>query len=142
MTIRTGAGASLERMSPDASAALPQNIVRDRRTVAAMVDIYCHHHHGRRATAHELCPDCASLMAYADVRLAKCPFGPEKTTCRECPIHCYRPAERAAMKQVMVYSGPRMLWRHPLLALRHLWLERQGAPPWPPRTRRERQPAS
>ena len=24
------------------------------------------------------------------------------------------------MKQVMRYAGPRMLWRHPILAIRHL----------------------
>jgi hypothetical protein len=45
------------------------------------------------------------------------------------------------MKDVMRYAGPRMLWRHPLLAIRHLWIERQGAPPWPPRRRRDRQAA-
>ncbi len=71
-------------------------------------------------------------------RLAKCPFGTQKTTCRECPVHCYRPAERTAMKDVMRFAGPRMLWRHPFLALRHLWLERQGPPPWPPQKRKGR----
>ena len=128
-------------MSAVPTPTLPPNIVRDRRTVAAMVDIYCHHHHAdlpRSADGGDLCADCASLMAYADVRLSKCPFGPEKTTCRECPVHCYRPAERATMKQVMIFSGPRMLWRHPWLAVRHLWLERKGAPPWPPKARAQK----
>ena len=31
------------------------------------------------------------------------------------------------MKVVMRYAGPRMLWRHPVLAIRHLWLDQQGA---------------
>lgn len=117
----------------------PPNIQRDRKTVAAMVRIYCADKHGTvRGT---LCEACGPLLEYADERLAKCPFGEEKTTCRECPIHCYRPAERTSMKEVMRYAGPRMLWRHPLLAIRHLWIERQGPPPWPPRTRRERRRA-
>lgn len=113
---------------------VPANIRRDARTVAAMVRISCIGQHGRGRGA--LCAPCATLLAYADDRLVKCPFGEEKTTCRECSIHCYRPAERTAMTNVMRYAGPRMLWRHPILAIRHLWIERQGAPPWPPRAKR------
>jgi hypothetical protein len=117
------------------AAELPRNIERDAKTVAAMVRIYCA---GRHGTAGELCGPCGALLCYAHDRLAKCPFGEEKTTCRDCPIHCYRPAERTSMRDVMRYAGPRMLWRHPILAIRHLWIERQGAPPWPPPRRRAR----
>lgn len=112
-----------------ASRTLPPNIVLDFKTVEAMVHIYCRDKHG--SSARDLCEACAALAGYADMRLAKCPFGPDKTTCRECPIHCYRPAERATMKAVMVHAGPRMLWQHPVLAVRHLWLDRKGSPPWP-----------
>ena len=42
---------------------------------------------------------CAELTGYAELRLSKCPFGAAKTTCRECPVHCYRPGEREAMKE-------------------------------------------
>ncbi|HYN06559.1 MAG TPA: nitrous oxide-stimulated promoter family protein, partial [Vicinamibacterales bacterium] len=86
----------------------PSNIVLDGRTVAAMVRIYCCDVHGQ--SSGHLCDGCAALLEYADQRLAGCPFGPEKTTCRECRIHCYRPAERTAMKDVMRHAGPRMLW--------------------------------
>jgi len=111
---------------------LSANIRRDCKTVGAMMETYCRQTHGRpRGT---LCQDCAALEAYAITRLAKCPFGPRKTTCRTCPIHCYRPDERAAIKVVMREAGPKMLLRHPWLALRHLWVERQGPPPWPLRT--------
>jgi hypothetical protein len=110
---------------------VPPNIATDAKTVRAMVHIYCHDLHGQ--ARGRLCAGCAALAEYADYRLARCPFGATKTTCRECPIHCYRPAERAEMKRVMRHAGPRMLWRHPVLTVRHLWLERQGPPPWPPR---------
>jgi hypothetical protein len=30
---------------------------------------------------------------------------------------------RERMRQVMRYAGPRMLWFHPVAALRHLWQE-------------------
>lgn len=117
---------------------VPHNIELDRRTVTAMIHIYCEDVH--KSARGTLCDSCESLRGYADVRLEKCPFGSEKTTCRECPIHCYRPVERADMKTVMRFAGPRMLWRHPWLALRHLWLERKGPPPWPPQKRKRREP--
>jgi len=104
----------------------PANIVRDQQTVTAMVRVYCADAHG--SPRGEPCGECRSLVEYAQARLAHCPYGAAKTTCRECPIHCYRPRERAAMRDVMRHAGPRMLWRHPLLALRHLWIERKGPP--------------
>ncbi len=109
----------------------PPNIRRDLHTVEAMVRLYCEREHA--SADGTLCARCGALLAYAEARLAVCPFGEEKTTCRECPVHCYRPAERAEMKVVMREAGPRMLWRHPWLAIRHLWIERQGPPPWPPK---------
>lgn len=112
---------------------LPRNLALDLKTVSRMVAIFCR---ARHTTGHGLCPACAELVGYAELRLSKCPFGEAKTTCRECPVHCYRPGERDAMRAVMRYAGPRMLWRHPWLTLRHLWIERQGAPPWPPRQTR------
>lgn len=117
---------------------LPRNLVLDGRTVAAMVRIYCQGRH--RSSRGSLCDACGALVCYADARLATCPFGSEKTTCRECPVHCYRAAERRAMQDVMNYAGPRMLWRHPVLALRHLLLERKGPPPWPPHKTKGRGP--
>jgi hypothetical protein len=35
------------------------------------------------------------------------------------------------MRTVMRYAGPRMLWRHPLLAVAHLIDGRRPAPPRP-----------
>ena len=51
--------------------------------------------------------------------LDRCPFGEEKTTCARCPVHCYKPAMRERVRAVMRYAGPRMLLRHPILALQH-----------------------
>jgi hypothetical protein len=64
------------------------------------------------------------LLAYSHQRLDRCPYGDEKPSCKACPIHCYRPSEREAMRQVMREAGPRMLWRHPWLAIVHLWKDR------------------
>jgi hypothetical protein len=90
---------------------------REKRTVEAMVRIACR---GRHGTQDELCGECEKLLDYALDRLAKCPFQPRKPTCAQCPIHCYRPGMRDRIQAVMRYAGPRMLFRHPLLAIAHL----------------------
>jgi hypothetical protein len=105
----------------------------EQRTVRAMIEIDCETRH---PGGDGLCAECASLDSYAQARLDKCPYGEEKPACRLCPIHCYRPAERDAIRGVMRRAGPKLLWRHPWLAIRHLWLERFGpTPEGPPRRR-------
>jgi hypothetical protein len=101
-------------------------IDREKRTVRAMMAIYCRDHHGRTA---ELCGECAELLAYALERLERCPFGEGKTACVDCEIHCYKPAMREKVRGVMRYAGPRMLLRHPMLALHHLLDGRRKQPP-------------
>ena len=92
-------------------------LARERRTVEAMIRLYCHGKHGK---SEGLCEDCAELLAYAEARLAACPYGEVKPTCVRCPVHCYKPAMREQIRAVMRYAGPRMLWHHPLLAVLHL----------------------
>ena len=89
----------------------------ETQTVGAMIGIYCRARHG---SAGELCADCAELLAYAGERIAKCPFGIDKPVCNHCTVHCYKPAMREEIQRVMRYAGPRMMRRHPLLAIRHL----------------------
>jgi hypothetical protein len=91
-------------------------MVRESRTVKAMIGIYCRGHHG---TQDKLCLECRELLDYARERLGKCPFQEGKTTCVNCPVHCYRSAEREKVRAVMRYAGPRMPSRHPILTLFH-----------------------
>jgi len=91
---------------------------RERDTIAAMVGIYCHDHHERRAG---LCGACGELLAYAGQRLDRCLFRDDKPTCADCPVHCYKPAMRTQVRDVMRYAGPRMTLRHPILALLHVF---------------------
>lgn len=91
-------------------------IEREKSTVEDMIRLYCRRHLGV-----ETLPDqYADLIAYAHKRLELCKFGNSKPTCRKCPIHCYAPARRELMRTVMRWSGPRMLFYHPIAALRHL----------------------
>jgi hypothetical protein len=107
-------------------------LARELQTIGAMLRIYCRDHHGGadRNEAH-LCTECADLLDYARKRLAGCPYGPEKPTCTNCQIHCYGPQQREAARVMMRYAGPRMMWRHPLLAIAHVLDGRRPAPPKP-----------
>jgi len=91
---------------------------RERKTVETMVRMYCRDHHG----TEDLCPDCESLFTYTQQRLDYCPFQSGKTTCALCPVHCYKPAMKTKIQDVMRYSGPRMAIRHPIMALWH-WFD-------------------
>ncbi|HEV8267160.1 MAG TPA: nitrous oxide-stimulated promoter family protein [Thermoanaerobaculia bacterium] len=104
------------------SRAATRRISRERRTLELMVGLYCRERHAGPPT---LCPRCQELWAYAQRRLDLCVFAQEKPTCVACPIHCYSERMRAAVRDVMRFSGPRMLVRHPLLAIRHLLDERR-----------------
>lgn len=94
-------------------------IEREQRTVEQMIRIYCRHKEGNR----DLCPDCKVLLEYARIRLSKCPFGENKTSCRKCTVHCYRPDMKERIRAVMRYAGPRMIIYHPVAAIRHLITE-------------------
>ena len=90
---------------------------RERKTLEAMIRMYCGDLHGGSET--ELCPECSELVEYARARLRKCPFQEGKTTCAKCSVHCFRPAMRERVRVVMRSAGPRMLYRHPVMAFFH-----------------------
>jgi hypothetical protein len=112
----------------------PRAIAREKRTVSAMVELYCADHHRQRTA---LCPSCQGLLDYARQRLDRCPYGEAKPACRECPVHCYQPARREAMREVMRDAGPKMLLHHPWLAVAHLWKEHIRKTPARPAARRK-----
>ena len=96
---------------------LKKRLARERLTMAKMIGIYCSAHHDDSGVA--LCAECETFLDYAERRLLKCPYGEDKPTCANCPVHCYKPAQRAKAKEIMRYAGPRMLLRHPFLAIAH-----------------------
>lgn len=89
---------------------------REKNTIKAMTKIFCHDIHGR----NEICAECRDFLAYAHARLDKCPHQAAKPTCANCKTHCYKPEMRQQALDIMRYAGPRMLTKHPYLALRHV----------------------
>lgn len=91
-------------------------IEREKETIGIMIRLYCH----RKLHAEAIPDEYAELLDYAHARLDRCRFGNQKTSCKHCPIHCYAREKRILMKEVMRWCGPRMLFYHPIIALRHL----------------------
>ena len=89
---------------------------REKETVSLMIRLYCRKKHGGK----ELCPDCAALDTYARLRSDKCPFMETKTFCSNCKVHCYKKDMREKIREVMHFSGPRMIFHHPIMAIRHV----------------------
>lgn len=100
--------------------------LREKRTVAVMVRMYCRAKHG---TKKHLCEHCRRLVEYANKRVDKCPFIERKPTCAKCTVHCFEKSKREEIRHVMRHSGPRMLLRHPLLAIFHAADGRRKAAP-------------
>lgn len=98
--------------------AIDEKREREKEMVSQMIALYCRGKHGSRRGA--LCPECAALRDYARERSDHCPRMEVKTFCSNCPVHCYRPEMRERIRQVMRYSGPRMLFHRPAAAIRHL----------------------
>ncbi len=84
-------------------------IEREKQTVSKMIELYCRHHLKKDPMPEEY----QSLTEYACNRLELCRYGERKTTCKKCPVRCYAPAEREAIRQVMRWTGPRMIWYAP-----------------------------
>lgn len=110
-------------------------LLRDLRTLATFIRIYCDSHHSQqprqeatlrthdvRAIAGRpvvLCHDCARLLQHAFVKRSMCPMDP-KPACKHCPRHCYHPAYRQKIRAVMKYSGRKLVLSGRLDYLFHL----------------------
>lgn len=93
-------------------------IERELHTLEVMIGMYCRRRHGTRKA--DACGECEALLGYARERLRSCRYGEAKPVCSRCRTHCYRADMRARIREVMGWAGPRMLFRHPRLAILHL----------------------
>ncbi len=104
-----------------------RDLRKDERTLVAMARIYCHGHRhiADSSNDEQLCHECFQVVEYALERTKRCPHE-HKGTCDTCTIQCYKPAMRQRIREIMAYSGPRMMFHHPLMAVRHLAKKRRS----------------
>jgi hypothetical protein len=112
----------------------PERVKRDLRTLATFVDVYCLAKHPLRPRVCMkdvdpqnlagkpvfLCEECTRLLQHSMVKRTHCPRDP-KPDCKHCPSHCYAPKYRAQLREVMKFSGKRLLLRGRLDYLWHLF---------------------
>lgn len=97
----------------------------EKKLIPVMILKYCKGNHKAKRKEEGvlkkgLCSECAKLNEYALFRLEKCPFKKKKGFCSFCKIHCYIPEYKAKIKDVMKYSGLRMLFSHPIFSISHV----------------------
>lgn len=96
----------------------------DLALLAGFIEVYCRSRHKGvdrqpvRLKTHEveaihgrpllLCNDCRRLLTHAFVKRTHCPLDP-KPVCKRCPVHCYAPAYRRRIREVMKVAGRRMV---------------------------------
>ena len=73
---------------------------RESETLTRFIEVYCREKHAGEA----LCAERADLLGFARGRLERCPLDP-KPKCKDCKVHCYAPAYRAKVREVMRFSG-------------------------------------
>jgi len=88
----------------------------EKITVTKMIDLYCLHNHENIET----CDECRALKSYSSNKLDKCIYRNNKPACRKCPVHCYAPNQRDKIKEIMRFSGPRLILTNPILSLIHV----------------------
>ena len=114
---------------------MPRELEKDLRTLALFIDLYCRYRHAGAekgppdlkthdaeaiaGRARLLCEDCRQVLAHAFVKRSHCPMDP-KPACKHCPAHCYHPTYRARIREVMKFSGRKMLLGGRLDYLFHL----------------------
>jgi hypothetical protein len=89
-------------------------VEKDIQVLREFIQIYCDTEHKDRAKTKKdgvnLCDECRETLQYAKWRREVCPQNP-KPTCKNCKIHCYKPEQRAKIKEIMRHSGMTLIKR-------------------------------
>jgi hypothetical protein len=97
-------------------------MVKNRELEKKMFDkmtiIYCKGNSHNEAP----CNKCIEIMNYAHTRIDMCKFGDSKDFCSKCTVHCFKVDMREEVKKIMRFSGPRIIFYHPITAIKHLLL--------------------
>lgn len=85
-------------------------IEKEKRTLKFMITLYCEKKH---KLGFDKCSKCQELYEYAAMKLDKCKFGENKTSCKRCSVHCFNQERKEQIKVVMRFSGPRIIFYRP-----------------------------
>lgn len=99
--------------------AITRHQKKDISLIGKFVEVYCA---GKHRDAEQtpialpaglggrtLCPECASFLEYAITKRLRCPLEAEKPTCKHCRIHCYDKPHLEKVREIMSYSGRKLM---------------------------------
>lgn len=110
--------------------------IKDMKVLASFVRVYCKAKHAQHdqvsvelpadlaasfSKGLSLCPECAGMIAYALEKRRNCPLDP-KPSCKHCRIHCYSKEYQAKIREIMGFSGRRLIMRGRLDYLWHYFI--------------------
>ncbi|MCX5774676.1 MAG: nitrous oxide-stimulated promoter family protein [Fusobacteria bacterium] len=96
---------------------LDRRLNREIKTLKIMVEMYCKKVHN---DVKPFCEKCQESLDYVISRVENCPKKSYRGICKGCKIHCYKDVYREEIKKIMRFSGPRLIMKHPILALLHI----------------------
>lgn len=88
----------------------------EKKIVSEMIFLYCKKKHN----CDTLCSECLELLEYSNNRIDNCRYIEEKNFCSNCKTKCYSPKMKAKIREVMKFSGRRLLFSHPILCVKHI----------------------
>jgi len=112
---------------------LTRREIRDLKVLVLFTAVYCRANHdgprdvlcpaapelaGVGLERQGLCAGCREFLDYAMTRRLRCPLDP-KPACKHCHVHCYRPGHREKVREIMQFSGRRLIRRGRLDLLWH-----------------------
>lgn len=100
-------------------------IQEEKDLIETMISIYCKGKGHKRKENQELCESCNELKIFAFLQINKCVKldTNQKAICGLCKYKCYSRNKEMElkMKEVMKYSGPRMIFKHPIKTIKHVF---------------------
>ncbi len=95
--------------------------IKEKELITIMINLY----NKKKFKQKQLTKEMQELLDYSYLRIENCPhrkknLNGEKPFCSCCSIQCYKADMRQNMVEVMKFSGPRILFSHPIVAIDHL----------------------
>lgn len=90
---------------------------REKKMISQMIALYCHRNHHTRGAPLSRVRGAERLRPRP---LRALPVHGDEDLLRQLPRARYKPDMREKIRAVMRFSGPRMIFYHPVAAIRHV----------------------
>ncbi|MGI6787136.1 MAG: nitrous oxide-stimulated promoter family protein [Acholeplasmataceae bacterium] len=95
---------------------MDKKVIKEKKTFDKMLKIYCKKKH----SSTKLCTECVEIQQYAHLKIEKCPFISDKPFCAFCKVQCYQKDMKEKIREIMKFSGPKMIFRAPIQSFKHI----------------------